>query len=163
MSLYSIIDHKRTFYILIGLAVILVVLTWATWGDARVVTIRGYVWEWVNAPPGETGTTYAWDKESREADNWAPPPGMELKPLHAVYITSYAVYNEQTEKCFGISNKKGTFSQKTREWRVTGKITIELGAEKEGYQTVNTTFANHSNLLLASNTSVVHIIMVPEQ
>ncbi|MCJ7605161.1 MAG: hypothetical protein MUO19_03900 [Dehalococcoidales bacterium] len=162
MSLYSIFDHKRTFIILVVLAVILVVLTWMTWGEARIVAVRGTVWEWVNAPPGETGTIYTWEKSTKEAENWAPPPGMELQPLSSVYITYYAVYNEQAEKAFAISNKKGTFSQKTREWRVIGEITINLGAEKEGYQTVNGTFTNHSDFLLSSNTGVVHIIMVPE-
>lgn len=162
MKLYDVLEHKWTFIILTILSVILVVITVLTWAESRIVTVRGTVWEWVNAPPGETGTVYAWDTPTGEAENWAPPPGMELRPLKHVYVTYYAVYRKQSEKAFSISSKKGTFSQKTTPWRVTNDITIELGAEKEGYVTVNASFPNKSTYLLKSNTNVVHVIMVPE-
>ena len=161
--MYDILDRKWTFIILFTLSVILVVITTLTWTSSRIVTVRGTVWEWVNAPPGETGTVYAWDMPTVESENWTPPAGMELTPLKHVYVTYYAVYRNFSEKAFSISSKKGTFSQKTTEWRVTNDITINLGAEKEGYQTVNASFPNKSTYLLKSNTNVVHVIMVPEQ
>jgi len=163
MNLYNKVDNKWTWALLVSLLVINVVITWLTIGEARFVIVRGTTWEWVNAPPGETGLIYAWETPTVEAESWTPPPGMELKRLEHVYVTYYAVYRKFSEKAFSISSNKGTFSKKTSEWKLTNDITINLFAEKEGYATINATFLNKSTYLLKTNTNVVHIIMVPAE
>ena len=156
MGLYKIIDNKRTLWIFIVLLVVLVAITIITLGVPRQVAVQGTVWEWVDAPEGETGTVYVWERPSDESDNWAPPPGTEMRPLSGAEIRYTATYRDrQGEKTFDISNKEGWFSRKTRDWKVTGNIDVFMSVSKEGYHTVNSTFTNKGD------PNVVHVILVP--
>ena len=154
MGLYEFLDKKRTLWFGVGLLVAVIIIGYLSAGVYRNVAIQGKVWEWVNAPEGEAGTFYAWERSSEETENWAPPPGVELQPLHGVYITFNAVYKgRQYDKVLGISRQDGYFSKKTSKWNVTGSITIYLNASKEGYNSVNATFVNKGD------PNVVYIIL----
>ena len=154
MGLYEFLDKKRTLWIFVGLLVALVVITYLTAGVYRQVIIQGTVWEWVNAPAGEAGTVYAWERQSEESENWAPPPGVDLRPLSGVYVTYDALYKgRRYEKVLAISHRDGYFSKKTMKWKVTGDITIHLNVNKEGYNSVNATFINKGD------PNVLHIIL----
>src|SRR4030043_364045 len=143
MGLYEFLDNKRTLWFFLGLLVILIIITYFTAGVDRQVIVQGTVWEWVNAPEGNAGTVHVWERPSEESKNWAPPPGVELKPLHGAYITYDAVYKgRQYQTVLAISRQDGYFSGKTKKWNVTGDITIVLNASREGYNSVNATFTN---------------------
>jgi hypothetical protein len=143
LGIYEFIDNKRTLWIIIGLVVILVVITIITIGTPRQVVVQGKIWEWVDAPEGETGTIHVWERPSGEAENWTPPPGTEMRPLSGAEIRYTATYRDrQEERAFALSNKEGRFSKNTRDWKVTGDIEIYMTVAKEGYHTVNATFVN---------------------
>ena len=154
MGLYEFLDNRRTLWFFLGLLVVLLVITYLTAGVYREVTVQGTVWEWVNAPEGEAGSVYTWERECEESENWAPPPGTELQPLGGVYIRYNIVYKgRQYEKGLTISGKDGQFSKNTRNWKLTGDITVNMKTEKEGYNSVNATFVNEGK------PNVVYIIL----
>ena len=154
MGLYEFLDNKRTLWFFIGLLVILIIITYLTAGVSRQVIVQGTIWEWVNAPEGEAGTVYVWERPSEESNNWAPPPGVELKPLQGAYVRYDTVYKgRQYEKFLAISHQDGYFSHKAKNWGVTGDITVFLNASKEGYSSVNATFTNKGD------PNVLHIIL----
>jgi len=154
MGLYEFFDNRRTLWFFAGLLVTMVIITYLTAGVYREVAIQGVTWEWVNAPEGEPGTVYSWERPSEESENWAPPPGVDLRPLPGVYLRYNAVYKgRQYDKVLSISGREGWFSKKTRGWKVTGGVTIYMNVYKEGYNSVNATFINKSD------PSVLHIIL----
>lgn len=161
-AIYRFFDRAWVYWLLTVLIAVDLLIAGLTWGDTRLVIVRGTTWEWTNAPPGAAGMVYSWDMPCPDSDTWSPPDGMELQRLQHVYVTYYAVYRSFAEKAFAISSFNGTFSKGTRPWQLTNDITINLIAEREGYVTVNATFPNKSTYLLKTNPNVVHIIMVAE-
>ena len=154
MGLYDFLDNRRTLWFVLGLVVALIVVTYFTAGVYREVRLQGMTYEWVNAPEGAEGSAYVWEKPCDEYEEWEPPPGVELEPLGGVYVYYNTFFrNRHYDKVLTISGKDGHFSKSTRNWKVTGALTIDMWTEKEGYHSVNASFFNKSK------PNVLHIIL----
>ena len=164
MGLYSFLDKKRTLWIVLGLLVALVVISILTANVYRRIGLKGTVYVWNDAPAGAVSQAYTFDKDSKEAQAWAPPAGMDVSPLSGVYIKYRAVYrNNEEENVLAITSRDGTYSRQSSRWKITGAVPLYITASKDGYRSANGTATNKEGFFYSGGPSVAYFILVPEQ